>query len=277
VEVAPGAWAHLQLPGRWMVSNSGLVVGDDAALFVDTTATERRTRAMLARLDPLTAGRRRWLLLTHHHADHTFGAHLVGAERIIGHPTAKETMEREGLSAKEIFTEPDYGDVAVTLPTELVADAVELDLGGRRVTIFHPGPAHTFGDLVAWLPEERVLFAADLAFQGAHPLLAVGSVHGYRDALGRLLELEPQTVVPGHGEVRGPELLEELRDYADWVLALAGDGHADRSRFAHWGESERLAANVHVARSELAGEPPEPLAAMLEMLKLAGGVLHSDA
>lgn len=261
-----------------MVSNSGLIVGDDTALFIDATATERRTRAMLDRLDPLAGERRRWLLLTHHHADHTFGAHLMRSEVILGHPVARETMEREGLGAKEIFTEPDYGDVAVTPPTVLV-ESVELDLGGRRVSVFHPGPAHTLGDLVAWLPDERVLFAADLAFESMHPLLAFGSVHGYVAAVERLLELKPKVVVPGHGEVRGAELLVELRDYARWVIELAREGGAldDLGPYAEWDDPERLAANVHVARSELAGQPPEPMEAMRDMLELAGGVLHSDA
>ena len=72
--------------------------------------------------------------------------------------------------------------------------------GGRRIELRHPGhTAHTPGDVVAWLPEERVLFTGDLLFHGLTPMMLMGSVEGALRSLDWLAAFEPEHVVPGHG------------------------------------------------------------------------------
>jgi cyclase len=139
------------------------------------------------------------------------------------------------------------------------------------VELHHVGPAHTSNDVVVWLPDQRCLFAGDVAFSGGQPFLLEGSVAGFTRAVAAIRELRPDVLVPGHGPVcRGaevPALLDHLTAYVDFVAAVAAQGRADgltplataeRHRanpFSHWREPERLVGNLHRAFSELAGDP----------------------
>jgi glyoxylase-like metal-dependent hydrolase (beta-lactamase superfamily II) len=170
-----------------------------------------------------------------------------------------------------VLTGPDYGHQEIRPPDVTFTGGMVLYVGERRVELMHVGPAHTRGDVIVWLPDERVLFAGDLAFAGGQPFLAEGSVAGYPKALARIRALQPEELGPGHGPVqRGEEvgrLLDDLDEYAAFVDAVARDAHAagrtpleaataaKDNRFASWQESERLVGNLHRAYSELNGEP----------------------
>lgn len=107
---------------------------------------------------------------------------------------------REALEARSL-TRADLDTTTVVLPQSLVADRRDIDLGGRTVTILHPGPAHTSGDLVVWDPANRFLAAGDLLEEA--PLWLVGAdVEGWSHALTRLADLQPGKVLPAHGRVR---------------------------------------------------------------------------
>ena len=272
-EVAAGVFAYVQPDGSWMINNTGMVVGGDgSALLVDTTSTEARNRALLASVGTVAPGRPRGLVNTHHHGDHTFGNWLMPAETpILGHALCREDVLAAGLLAAQVLAGPDYGHQEVRPPDVTFTAPVTVWLGERPVELRPVGPAHTRGDVVVWLVEERVAFAGDVAFAGGQPFLAEGSVAGYPRALDALRALQPEVLVPGHGPVcRGEEvsaLLDRLAEYAAFVDAVAREGHAaGRSPletaqahadnpFAHWQESERLVGNLHRAYSELDGEP----------------------
>jgi glyoxylase-like metal-dependent hydrolase (beta-lactamase superfamily II) len=83
------------------------------------------------------------------------------------------------------------------------------------------GPAHSFHDVALWFPGQRVLVAADLCSNGVLPLAIHGSIAGWADALSRLIALEPETVVPGHGAVASAQTLRDLRGYLVQVNSLA--------------------------------------------------------
>lgn len=288
VEVAPGAHAYIQPDGSWMINNTGLVVGDDGSVvLVDMTSTEARNRALLAAVEGVTARRPRALVNTHHHGDHTFGNWLMPAETpIIGHVKCREDVLAAGLLASQVLTGPDYGHIEVRPPDVTFTDSLTLHLGERALELHHVGPAHTRSDVVAWLPEQRVLYTGDITFAGGQPFLAEGSVAGYPKALARIRALEPDVLVPGHGPVcRGDEitaLLDDLEAYARHVDELAREGHAagrtplevvrgkKESRFDRWQESERLVGNLHRAYSELDGNPLET---RLELIKVWGDMV----
>ena len=280
IQLVAGVFAYVQPDGSWMVNNTGVVTGRSGELvMVDTTSTEARNRALLGTVARISPGTPRALVNTHHHGDHTFGNWLLPTETpIIGHVLCREDVLAAGLVATHVLTGPDYGYIEVRPPDVTFTDAMTLHLGDRAVELIHVGPAHTRSDVVVWLPDERVLFAGDIAFAGGQPFLVEGSVAGYPVALARIRELEPEVLVPGHGPVcRGDEvtaLLDDLGEYAAFVDALARDGHAagrtpleiamaaPDNRFAAWQESERLVGNLHRAYSELNGDPlgtPLPL------------------
>lgn len=265
--VAAGVHAYLQEPGGWCVNNAGIVVGSDTVLVVDTAATERRARALRAVVDELAPGRRRIVVSTHHHGDHTFGNHLfTGPDTLfLAHEAGPEQLLRKGLSLQGMWPGVEWGRTETVLPSVTVRDGATLHLGGVTAQVLHPGVAHTGDDLVVWLPEERVLFAGDLVFSGAAPFVLMGSLAGSIEALGRLRALRPRTVVAGHGALGGPELLDVTEAYllrvaevAERALArgldpLAAAREAGPGPFASLLDGERLVGNLHRAFHEARG------------------------
>ncbi|MGZ3147495.1 MBL fold metallo-hydrolase [Lentzea chajnantorensis] len=283
VEVAPSVHAYVQPDGSWMINNTGVVVGSDGTLLlVDTTSTEARNRALLASVATVSDAAPNYVVNTHHHGDHTFGNWLVPSSTVIvAHDACRDEVLTAGLLAAQVLTGPDYGHLEVRPPSLTYTSSLTLHLGDRVVELHHPGPAHTRGDTVVWLPDERVLFTGDLVFAGGQPFLAEGSISGYLSALEFLRAFDAEVLVPGHGPLlRGADIIRVLDDlvaYTTYLSELAATGHAagraplqvvqgaGPSRFSSWQESERLVGNLHRAYHELDGKP---LSERLELLRV---------
>jgi cyclase len=284
-ELVPGVYAWVQPDGTWWVNNAGAVTGGGHVVVIDTCATEARTRAFLAAVEATGGGPVRVAVNTHQHGDHTYGNSLLPAATVIvGH----ERM-REGLRVDPVIDGcppfwqpvPDWGAVTRRLPDVTVAGHLTVHAGDRRIELLHPGgPAHTTGDLVAWLPAERVLFAGDLVFNGLTPLVFMGSVPGAARALDWLAALEPEIVVPGHGPVMsaaevGP-VFDRLRRYYALVETAAARGiehgrtpleaarDTDLGEFAEWADAERLVLNLHRAYADEHGAELDLIAALTD-------------
>jgi cyclase len=265
VEVADGVHAYLQEPGGWCMSNAGIVVGEDGAVVIDTLATERRAAMLRDTVDELCPATRRVVVNTHHHGDHIFGNHLFG-QTIVAHDNGPAEMRETGLALTRLWPDVDWGDVRVTLPTVTFTDRLALTVGGRRVELIGVAPAHTTNDVVAWLPDDRVLFAGDVALAGSTPFTLMGSISGSIVAVERLRRLGPRTIVCGHGAVARPEVLDETIEYLRWIQELAHAGtrkgrtplevaHETDGRFAHLLDPERIVGNLHRAYAEIEGGP----------------------
>lgn len=283
-KLADGVWAYIQPDGGWMINNMGLVVGEDGvATSVDVTSTERRTRDYLRAVGEVTDAPVRRLVLTHSHPDHCSGASLLPDAEIIAHRSVADDLRRPHPVAAHIFEPFVQGAVRPRVPTLVFEDALTITPGTRPLEVRHPGgPAHTRGDAYVWLPEQRVLFTGDLVFHGGMPFALSGSPAGWLGALQQMAALEPQTVVPGHGPVGGPELFEPVADYLTFLIEAAKDAHArgysakeaavrvDLGRFADLGERERIVGNLHRALAELAGTEPDMAAAWQDMYEFNG-------
>lgn len=272
--LADGIYAYVQPDGGWMVNNCG-VVADPAgtAVLVDTTSTERRNRAVLAEVAKVSTGAPRAVVNTHHHPDHTYGNGFLPPETVvIGHDRCRDEVLRAGLEATKVITAPDYGELTLRPPEITFPDRLTLHLDGFPVELRHVGgPAHTTNDVLVWLPEQRVLFTGDLAFNGGQPFVLEGSIAGFRSAIAQMQALEPEVLAPGHGPVcRGEDaatLLGAMDDYLAFVEQVAASSYAAgltpleaarRHRdnpYQGWAETERFVGNLHRAYSELAGNP----------------------
>jgi cyclase len=161
----------------------------------------------------------------------------------------------------------DFGDCPVTPPTVTFDDRLSVYVDDLKVELIYVGPAHTTSDIVAWIPERKLLFSGDIIFNGGTPFALGGSVAGWLTGLDRIEALGAETIVPGHGEICGPEVIAEVRSYLLWVQqsARAGfekatpplelAGALDLGKFAEWHDKERLVPNLHRVYSELRGEP----------------------
>ncbi|MFE3095010.1 MBL fold metallo-hydrolase [Streptomyces sp. NPDC059248] len=268
-ELAPGVYAYVQPDGGWCLNNAGVLIGDDAVAVVDTAATERRARALRAAVAARTPRPVGTVVLTHHHGDHHFGTSVVApGATVVAHENTRYEMARRGLALRDVWPGTEWGDIRLALPTLTFRDRAVLRIGALTVELLHIGTAHTTGDVVAWLPDRRILFAGDVLMPGCTPFALMGSLDGTLRAVERLRALEPETVVGGHGPVAGPEVLDATRDYLLLVRAAARRGLAagltpletalrtDLGDHAGLRDPERLVANLHRAYAEESGAPP---------------------
>ncbi|MEU7933359.1 MBL fold metallo-hydrolase [Micromonospora echinofusca] len=193
--------------------NVTLVVGDGAALLVDTLSTAGQAAELAAAARAVTP--HPWTVVnTHHHFDHCFGNARLAAEPprpIYAHEIAAEAMREPDRLRREAYaelrdTQPELAEeVAGTVllaPTHTVHGEAVLDVGGRRVVLRHPGRGHTAGDLVVHVPDADVLVAGDLVEQSGPPAFEESYPLQWPDTVAELLRTTtPATVVvPGHGE-----------------------------------------------------------------------------
>src|SRR5215211_885970 len=286
-EVGNGIWAYVQLDGSWGLNNAAVLAGSEGVTLVDTCFTERRTRDLLEAVDRLGQGPVRTLVNTHHHGDHTHGNWLVPGATVLGHERCREEVLASGTISETVFPGVDWGDLRVRAPFVTFTSRLTVWVDGLRVDLEFVGPAHTTNDVVAWVPERRLLFAGDLVFNGGTPFVVMGSVAGALAALERLEDLGAETIVPGHGPVCGPEALASQRAYLRMVSALADEAaaagvepleaarDADLGEFAGWHDPERLVGNLHRALAERRGLEPggtlDVAAAFADMVAYNGG------
>lgn len=297
IAVAEGVYAWIQQDGTWWINNAGLVVGDRSTLLVDTCTTERRTRELLIEAEGVSEGKPlQYAVNTHHHGDHTFGNSLLSEETcLIGHHQMRESMLAD--HTLETFPpywapKPDFGDLTPRAPDLTVESDVSVHLGGRHVQLVHPGyVAHTGGDLLAWVPDVRVLFVGDLLFPGHTPMILAGAPSGAIRVLEWIASFGAQTIVPGHGEVieqaRINDVLAEHRRYYEFVVAAAAKGveagltplevarTTDLGEFADLLDPERFVLNVHSAYAEHAGERANRASAFKDVMTWLGTPIHT--
>jgi glyoxylase-like metal-dependent hydrolase (beta-lactamase superfamily II) len=240
-EVAPGV--HVIPDGRVpLVPNIGIVIGEREALVVDTGMGPKNGQRVRTSAETLTELPLK-LTVTHFHPEHGFGAQVFKDGKIIYNRAQKEELDKKGRAYLDMFrgfgpaVAEQLEEVELIPPDEVYDDQTTLDLGGVAVELHFFGPAHTLGDQVVFLPEQRVLFTGDLVETRFFPIFPWfpphdSDVSGKRwiDVLVRLQSLEPEVVVPGHGEVGGPELIREVRDYLEDVrdrVAAIGDNRGN--------------------------------------------------
>ncbi|HUY64590.1 MAG TPA: MBL fold metallo-hydrolase [Acidimicrobiales bacterium] len=269
-EVAPGVFAYVQPDGTWWINNTGFVLDGSRALAIDTCATERRTQAYLDAIAGSGGAAPSMLVNTHHHGDHTNGNGLLPSATIIGHHLCRDAMVRSGIVRPDgLFDPVQWGALTVAPPFVTFTHRLDLHVGDVLVELHHFGTAaHTTNDVVAWIPEHRVLFTGDLIFNGGTPFVLMGSVAGAMVALDRLMEFDAAVVVPGHGPPCTLGAVDTVGSYLRFVQQAAAEAHEaglspleaarhiDLGEFAALSDAERLVGNLHRAYAEIEGARP---------------------
>lgn len=276
-ELAPGVFSYVQATGGFCIANAGLIDGRDGVTAIDALFTPVMARQLLDEAKRVSGRGVMRLLNTHHHIDHTGGnANFPAETEIVAHARAKAEMERVGAGVFEAVKRiaPHFADdlagAGYRLPdVTFDGEALELRAGERRLRLLHFGTAHTRGDVLVHLPEERLLFAGDVAFFYVTPLAFEGHIGNWIEVARRVIaEVDADVVVPGHGPAGTMENLREMVDYLVLVREgsrMAFDSGAeqkeavemiDLGRFAEWNEAERLGLNVRRCYEEFRGEVP---------------------
>lgn len=275
-------WAYLLPDGSWGWSNAGIVTGDGESLLFDTLFDLALTRDMLTDIGAAVPDHPiRTAVLSHANGDHCFGTELLGDDvAIYASPeTAHGMLEVSPSHIVELFNADlgpvgtpffrdcfgsfDFENITMRLPNQSVPSRMTLDIGGTAVELIPLGPAHTEGDLIAWVPGERVLFTGDLLFNGGTPVMWAGPVDNWISACDTMLALQPEFVVPGHGAVTDPGGITRMRDYWSHLSVQARELHGrglsyieaahavDLGEFRSLADAERTVPNMHALYREI--------------------------
>ena len=179
--------------------NTGVIVGQDGVIIIDAKVTVAAGKEILDDVAKLTPKPVTHVLITHSDADHVTGlASFPMGLTIIAQENCKKEMEAS-LSSKN----PAPSD---HMPTKTVGDKESLTIDGVLVQLFHWVPAHTSGDMVVYLPDQKVVFTGDIvATQTPYPRIHMeknGSSEGWITTMKGVLALNADTFVPGHGDLQ---------------------------------------------------------------------------
>jgi glyoxylase-like metal-dependent hydrolase (beta-lactamase superfamily II) len=301
-DLGNGHHAWLAKDGSWGFSNAGLIDDSGESLLVDTLFDLPLTSEMLTTMRAMVPSARNIgaLVNTHGNGDHTFGNQLVEGARIIASrnsvedtkhrpPEQYQQWAREwrdmGMAGKfwweVIGSRFDFSGIRMTLPTETFDGRMTMTVGNKEVHLVEVGPAHTRGDVLVYVPQDKVVYTGDILFVGGHPAIWTGPVSNWIKACDLILGWDVETVVPGHGPLTDKEGVRHFRAYLEHLMKECRRCHAEGmtfeqaaenlslDRWADWGESERLYVNVHACYREIIGEGM-PMPKVLDMLSLFG-------
>jgi len=181
-------------------ANSTFLVSHQGVLVVDTGLDAREGRKLLDEIRKISQAPVRWIVNTHYHPDHRGGNSVVAPDAIV--ISTAFTRSRAAHSTQEKSVNETVG------PKGLV-----LYVGGHEVRIYHPGPAHTRGDLVVYFPDKHAIATGDLFLTNSCPAMDDGDMENWITALDQMLALPVEHVVPGHFELATKNELQHFRNY----------------------------------------------------------------
>jgi len=190
--------------------NVGVLSTDRGAVVVDTMSLRAQGTRILETAERLAGGPVQALVNTHYHLDHTHGNPAFPSGTVI------LATDKTLAYLKQVDGDYWQGAAAGTLPNQTFRNEHELKVADKTVRLIHPGRGHTDGDLVVLFVEDRVLQTGDLFFNGRYPnidLEAGGSVRDWVATIDRVLELDFDRVIPGHGPVTDREGLRQFQTF----------------------------------------------------------------
>lgn len=290
-DLGGGVWAYLLPDGSWGWSNAGFITSQGQSLLVDTLFDERLTGDMLdaiktaSNVDRSDIGT---VVNTHANADHTFGNGLVKQAEIITSQASfdemadftpedyvnllrnADTMGDAGRFFLEKFGQFDFAGVDYTVANSTFSGRKAVQVGDYDVELIEVGPAHTKGDVIAYVPAAKTVFTGDILFVEGTPIVWAGPVSNWLAAIDLICDLDVDVIVPGHGPITdksGARKMGEYLQVIDKETRARFDAGMDEEEatfdialgeFASWGEAERLAGNVAALYREYRGDTSAP-------------------
>ncbi|PVX30004.1 MBL fold metallo-hydrolase [Sphingomonas pokkalii] len=275
-DLGNGLYGYVQPDGGWGWSNAGLLVSQGQTLLVDTLMGLDLTREMLEAFRRVPGGGRiDRLFNTHANPDHFFGNGLVEGAEIIATTRCRDDMHEydpKALAALrtnymnmgdggaflfETMGKFDFGGVdALAFPTTLFDGQMTVTVGDKTVELIDMGPAHTSSDTIAWVPADRAIFTGDLVFNEGHPIMWAGPIENWIAACDRIVALDPEIVVPGHGPISDLASVKNMKAYFEYVrdearrrfeagmTCLEAARDINMTEYRNWKDPERIVANV---------------------------------
>jgi cyclase len=286
-DLGNSVYAYLQPDGTWGWSNAGIVTDGKASLLIDTLFDLKLTREMLdtMRKSIPAAAHIDMVVNTHANGDHCWGNELVADAQIIASTSTAEEMTtgiapghlaallkqapqlgQLGEYGSRIFGPFEFDNITLTPPTKTFEGELSLKVGDKEVHLIEVGPAHTLGDTLVHIPADRVVFTADILFIGGHPIIWAGPTSNWLRACDRILAMDVETIVPGHGPITDKKGVVEVKGYLEYIYQEARKRYEagmsaqeaakdiPLDRYATWTDGERIAVNVTSIYRELSGD-----------------------
>jgi glyoxylase-like metal-dependent hydrolase (beta-lactamase superfamily II) len=187
--------------------NTGVIVGDDAVMVIDTQATPVMAADVIRRIREVTDKPIRYVVLSHYHAVRVLGASAYGAQQVIASEDTRDLIVERGEQDKaseigrfpRLFRNVESVPAGLTWPTITFRGQMTLWLGSLEVRLIQLGRGHTKGDTVAWLPQQKILFSGDLVEFDATPYAGDAYFQDWPATLDAIAALKPEKLVPGRG------------------------------------------------------------------------------
>ena len=186
--------------------NTGVVIGDDAIMVIDTQATPVMAQDVIRHIRTVSDKPIRYVVLSHYHAVRVLGASGYGAQHVIasrdtydliverGEADMKSEIERFPRLFQAVESVP-----GLTWPTLVFEKRMTLWIGKLQVELMQIGRGHTKGDTIVWLPQERILFSGDLVEYQTTPYTGDAYLSDWPATLDAIAALKPAKLVPGRG------------------------------------------------------------------------------
>lgn len=266
-QLAPNVYAYIQAGGPGQgngggISNAGVIVADDKLMVIDTLSAPLHIKAMITATRAAVGNKPfKHVVNTHHHGDHVGNNQYFPDAEIIGHEFCRQEVMR--LSWPAAWEKRDGwaegGEVRkITPPTTTMSDnsTLRYHYGNTVVELIHMGVAHTWGDVLVYLPQHKLIFLGDVGFHYVVPFSHAGHVTKWLTVVDRILAMDVEIIVPGHGPLGGKKEFAEMGEYYR-VLKTESKKRFDRGmspgqaaadirlgKFDNWIGPERILLNT---------------------------------
>ncbi len=188
-------------------SNSHFIVTDDGVLVFDTGSSEIIGNELLRAIGTVTEQPVRWVVNSHSHADHWLGnaAFANKGAQVISTRPSMLAMKEDGQGVVEAFskmTDGATGHTKATYPTSFLLQSQKQTFGGVEIEFIFSDNGHSPGDVLMWLPKQKIIFGGDVLSSDWMPIMTPrGNVNNLIDTLEAVIGLNPTFVLPGHGQI----------------------------------------------------------------------------
>lgn len=263
IQVSDGVYGCIHKPGGKAICNVGVIDNGESTIIFDSFLSPDVAEELVQMLQTLDVSPVRYVVNSHFHNDHIRGNQVFSDRvRIISTSITKELIKQEeplqiafekdnaparfayydsldsvfkGDTASRAYQiiqlwKPYYEtlmkshlEVETRLPDMLVESTLSLHGPKRRVQLITKGRGHSDSDLILYLPDDDIVFTGDLTFHDRHPYVGHGNISDWKQWLDFLKTLQVATVVPGHGEIGGPEIIAEMKTYLNDLESTVQD------------------------------------------------------
>lgn len=236
--------------------NTGVVIGDDSVMVLDTQATPVMAQDVIRRIREVTDKPIEWVVMSHYHAVRVLGAEGYRASGLRNIVASRATLnmitERgEADKASEIGRFPRLFRAVesvpgLTWPTVVFDHELIIKLGKVEVRLIQIGRGHTAGDTIAWLPEEGVVFSGDLVEYGATPYAGDAHFADWPATLDKVAALDATALVPGRGDALVGR--DKVKEAIDGTRGFIADLYGSvRAGVAAGHDLKRIYKDTHAA------------------------------